>query len=685
LAIRKHGRIILFKFANGNKRKYISFMDVKAKILDLVDRLNYHSYRYYALDDPEISDTEYDELFNDLKALEKKHPEYILSYSPTQKVGHKVLDDFKKVKHRIPMLSLANIFSSDELEDFDARVKKILSNPKNIEYVAEPKLDGLAVAIKYEKGLYINAATRGDGEIGEDVTENVRTIKNVPLKLLGQTVPDVFEIRGEVVIPSYDFEKLNLQKMASGEKPFANPRNAAAGSIRQLDSKLTAERPLYFYAHSFTDEDLFKDHYDALIQAKKWGFSIHKDILVTSDINKIKEYFNKLIERRDSLTIGIDGVVIKVNNSGLQKELGSIARSPRWAIAWKPPAHTALTTVRDISVQVGRTGVLTPVAELEPVEVGGVEIKRATLHNASDLEKKDVRIGDSVVIERAGDVIPAIIRVIKDTKRDRNNPYIFPKTCPGCNTPVIRDGVNFLCPNKKCPSRIMESISNFVSRNAMNIEGVGYKLIQQLVEKKLLYSFSDLYKLDEATLTTLDRMGKKSASNTISSINISKIISLDRFINALGIELIGLENSRELAKRFKSIDALFHIKKTELENIEGFGPNIIESIICFFNDSDNIKEIKELLSVGIQIENKQTLSSKKLSGLSFVITGSFKDMSRDEISKLIESNSGKVSNSVSKKTSYLVLGIDPGSKSDKAKELGIKILDLKELQSLCSH
>ena len=375
-------------------------------------------------------------------------------------------------------------------------------------------------------------------------------------------------------------------------------------------------------------------------------------------------------------------MVIKVNDSGLQRELGSIAHSPRWAVAWKPPAHTATTVVTTISVQVGRTGVLTPVAELEPVEVGGVEIKRATLHNASDLEKKDVRVGDAVIIERAGDVIPAIIRVVTDPKVHRQEPYRFPKTCPGCNTSIIRDGVNFVCPNIKCPSRIMESISNFVSRNAMNIEGVGYKLIQQLVEKKIISSFSDIYKLNEATLLMLDRMGQKSAGNIITAINNSKSVSLDRFINALGIELIGLENSRELAKRFKNIDTLFHIKEPELENIEGFGPNITESIVKFFNDKKNIDEINKLLSLGIRIENKQSMTSNKLFGKSFVITGSFEDMTRDEISHLIESNGGKVSNSISKKTNYLVLGTDPGSKLDKAKEFGTKTLDLEGLKAL---
>jgi DNA ligase (NAD+) len=657
-------------------------MGVQQRIKDLVERLNYHSYKYYVLDDPEISDTEYDELFNELKALEKKHPEYILEYSPTQKVGYKVLTAFEKVVHRTPMLSLANVFNYEELEDFNVRVKKVLSTDTAIEYAAEPKLDGLAVAIRYEKGIFVKAATRGDGETGEDITENTRTIKNVPLRLIGQKYPDIFEIRGEVVIPKNEFDKLNTQKIKNGEKPFANPRNAAAGSVRQLDSKITAERPLYFYAHSFTNEDLFKSHSEALRHATEWGFMVPKDTIVTSDIKKIVTYFNKLMADRDSLNVGIDGVVVKVNDTKIQKELGSVARSPRWAVAWKPPAHTATTTVKNINIQVGRTGVLTPVAELEPVEVGGVEIKRATLHNASDLEKKDVRVGDTVVIERAGDVIPAIIRVVSDGKPHRAEPFRFPKQCPECRTPVVRDGVNFLCTNVKCPARIKESINNFISRNAMNIDGVGDKLIDQLVERKLITSFSDIYRLNEATLVMLDRMGKKSAENAIDSINSSKTVNLDKFINALGIELVGLENSRELAKRFKTIDGLFHIKSAELENIDGFGPNIITSVVNFFNDQNNINEIKDLISLGVKIDNKQSISSDKLSGLSFVITGSFEEMTREEIAKLIESNGGKVSSSVSKKTSCLILGTDPGSKFDKAKELGTKILSLNEFKKL---
>ncbi|MEI6092089.1 MAG: NAD-dependent DNA ligase LigA [bacterium] len=674
--------IILFKFADSNKRKYISFMDAKDRIKDLVDRLNYHSHRYHNLDDPEISDVEYDELFNELKELEEKHPQYILDYSPTQKVGAAILKDFAKIKHRVPMLSLSNIFNYSDLEGFDQRVKKILSTDINIEYIVEPKLDGLALAIQYEKGIFTRAATRGDGDVGEDVTENVRTIKNIPLKLLGNQHPDTFEVRGEVIINDSDFEKLNAEKSSNEEKTFANSRNAAAGSIRQLDSKITAERPLRFYVHSFTHEELFKTHKEALEQAKKWGFMVHNSIKVISDLKEIALYFTTLMSNRRNIGLGIDGVVIKVNDTKLQKELGNIARSPRWAVAWKPPAHTSRTKVNNIKVQVGRTGVLTPVAELEPVEVGGVEIKRATLHNASDLEKKDVRIGDTVVIERAGDVIPAIVRVIDEPNKQRLDPYKFPERCPSCMTQIIRDGVNFICPNINCPERNMESLSNFVGRNAMNIDGVGYKLIEQLVERNLVRTFSDIYRLNEATLLMLDRMGQKSAKNAIDSINKSKRVTLDRFINALGIELIGAENSKELAKRFNNIEDLFYIKAIDLENIDGFGPNIIESLVNFFKDEKNIKEIQQLISLGINTSNVPSILGNKLSSLSFVITGSFNEMSREQIKELIESNGGKVSSSISKKTSYLVLGEDPGSKLDKAKELDIKTIDLKSLENL---
>ena len=654
-------------------------MDIRSKIKALVDELNYHSHRYYVLDDPEISDSEYDSLFNELQKLEKEHPELILDYSPTHKVGHKVISEFKKIKHNTPMLSLSNVFNSEDVSAFDDRIKKLLNTITAIEYIAEPKLDGLAVAIRYENGLYTKAATRGDGEIGEDITDNIRTIKNIPLKMFGEDYPKVFEIRGEVVIPSKKFFELNEQKIAQNEKPFANPRNAAAGSVRQLDSSITSQRPLYFYAHSFTDEDMFSSHSEALSKAKAWGFMIPENILVTNDIKKIGDFFEKLIDDRDKLSVGIDGVVIKVNDTKLQKELGYIARSPRWAVAWKPPAQNAVTTVNTISIQVGRTGVLTPVAELEPVEVGGVEIKRATLHNASDLEKKDVRIGDAVIIERAGDVIPSIVKVIDPLGHKRSAPFNFPDSCPECGTKTVREGVNFLCKNINCPARIKEALKHFISRNCMNIDGVGEKLIDQLVERNFVRSFSDIYRLNEATLLMLERTGIKSVKNIMNAINNSKNVSMDRFINSLGIDLIGSESSKELCKRFSNIEELFNIKPYDLENIYGFGPNIIESLVLYFNNDKNIKEIKELIALGIRIEAVAESGTNKFSGLSFVITGTFQEKSREEITKIIENNGGKVSSSVSKKTSFVVAGKEPGSKLQKAQELGIKIIDLSDL------
>jgi len=655
-------------------------MDTKSRIKELVDILNHHSYRYYVLDDPEISDAEYDNLFNKLKKLEKLYPESVLSYSPTNKVGYKVLSDFAKVKHKTPMLSLSNVFNYDEFLEFDTRVKKILGADKNIEYVAEPKLDGLALSIRYEDGVFAQAATRGDGETGEDITENVKTIKNIPLKMIGAGYPKHFEIRGEVVIPKTEFEKLNTIKINSNEKPFANPRNAAAGSVRQLDSKITAQRPLYFYAHSFTNEDLFETHTEALKKAKNWGFMVPKEILVTTSLQEIKDFFDKLIKHRDNLAVNIDGVVIKVNNTKLQTEIGSIARSPRWATAWKPPAHTAITVVRNITIQIGRTGVLTPVAELEPVEVNGVEIKRATLHNASELERKDIRVGDSVVIERAGDVIPAISRVLEDKRPKGALPFEFPKKCPDCNSTLTRDSVNYLCENKKCPSRIKESLNHFVSRDAMNIDGVGEKLIEQLVETKFVKSFSDIYRLNESTIMMLGRTGKKSSENIINAIKKSKNVSLDKFIYALGIDIIGAETAKELAKKFKSIEKIKNIKTEALQNIDGFGPNTINSLVSFFNDEDNLKQIDELINLGLNISNDGPFNTgTKFNNMSFVITGSFQEITRDEITKLIETNGGKVSSSVSKKTNYVIAGKDPGSKLDKANQLGIKVLDINEL------
>jgi len=654
-------------------------MDIRAKIKALVDELNNHSYRYYVLDDPNISDSEYDSLFNELQRLEKEYPEYVLDYSPTKKVGFKVLGDFTKVKHKAPMLSLSNVFNYEELESFDERIKKLLNTNEPLEYITEPKLDGLAVAIHYENGIYTKAATRGDGETGEDITENIRTIKNIPLKMFGSDIPKIFEIRGEVVIPTKKFEILNKQKELFNEKLFANPRNAAAGSVRQLDSKITAQRPLYFYAHSFTDEENFISHSEALNKAKEWGFMIPENILVTEDLKKIEVFFKKIMGSREKLPVGIDGVVVKVNSTKLQNKLGYIARSPRWAVAWKPPAQNAVTTVNSISVQIGRTGVLTPVAELEPVEVGGVEIKRATLHNASDLEKKDVRIGDTIVIERAGDVIPYVVRVINIENKKRSHPFAFPTQCPECGTRTVREGVNVICKNTNCPARLKEALRHFISRNGMSIDGVGEKLIDQLVEKNFVSSFYDIYKLNEATLLMLDRMGAKSAKNTIEAIEASKNVPMEKFINALGIDLIGSESSKELCKRFPTVEDLFYVKKEALENIYGFGPNIIESLVSYFNDDKNINEIKNLLKAGIKTDNNSKPGSDKLKGLTFVITGSFQQMSRDEITKLIEDNGGKVSGSVSKKTSYVIVGTEAGSKLDKAKELGVKVLNLQEL------
>lgn len=656
-------------------------MDVKGRIKQLVDELNKHSYLYYVLDAPIVSDSEYDTMFSELEKLEKQNPEFKLQESPTQRVGYKVQSDFNKIKHKSPMLSLSNVFNFEEFLDFNERIKKLLNDVKELEYIAEPKLDGLAVAIHYENGIYAKAVTRGDGQIGEDITENVRTVKNIPLKLMGNE-PENIEVRGELVIPVKEFKKLNEQKIKANEKPFANPRNAAAGSIRQLDTAITAKRPLYFYVHSFTDEERFNTHSEALLKAKSWGFKI-PDYKICKNIDEVQKYFNSLFNNRDSLEVDIDGVVIKVNNTNLQNRLGYIARAPRWAIAWKPPARTAITTIKSISVQIGRTGVLTPVAELEPVELGGVEIKRATLHNASELERKDIRENDTVIIERAGDVIPSIIRTINNNKTLRSKQFVFPEYCPSCNTKVVREGVNFVCKNIKCPARLKEALKHFVSRDAMNIDGMGEKLVEQLVDSGLVNKFSDLYtKVGEQELLGLERMGQKSAHNTLKAIENSKNVEMEKFINALGIDLIGIESAKELSKLFNNIEDLFYIKEVSLNNIYGFGPNIIESVVKYFNNENNIEEIKLLLNSGVNLVKPDNQTSTKLSGLNFVITGTFNELTRDEIKKLLEQNSGKVLNTISKKTDYLIVGENAGSKLEKAQKLNIKTINLKELKKL---
>lgn len=651
-------------------------MDIKEKIKKLVNTLNYHSYRYYVLDSPEITDTEYDSLFKELENLEKKHPDFILEYSPTKKVGFKVLTEFNKITHKTPMLSLSNIFTEEELIDFDVRIKKLI-NTSDIEYVVEPKLDGLAISIIYENGFFKKAATRGDGTIGEDVTENIKTIKNVPLKLLSEKPPSYFEIRGEVVIPKKDFLILNEEKIKEGEKPFATPRNAAAGSVRQLDSKITATRPLFFYAHSI-DTEFTKSHIEALEFVKKLGFKIHSKIIRTNKLEEVIKYFKNLLKERDSLDVEIDGVVIKVNDFNLQKKLGFIARSPRWAIAWKPPAHSAISKVKDIVIQIGRTGVLTPVAELEPITLGGVEIKRATLHNASELERKDIRVGDTVVIERAGDVIPAIVRV---EKRGNSESFVFPKKCPDCETIVRRDGVNFICDNNNCPSRIIEKIKHFISRNGMNIEGLGEKLVEKLIKEKIIKSFSDIYKLNYETLIDLERMGTKSVNNILKAIEKSKKVNLHNFINSLGIDLIGIETAKELVKKFNTIKDLFYIKESDLEGTYGFGPNIIESLTNYFNNKENIEEINKLINLGLNIINTGRNKKAKIENLIFVITGSF-DISREEMKIIIEENGGKVTNSISKNTDFLIFGENSGSKLDKAKLLNIKTITKEEFMEM---
>lgn len=649
-------------------------MDVLGHIKELVEKLNYHNYRYYNLNDPIISDADYDTLYNELRNLEEKYPEYILENTPSKNVGYKAESNFLKIVHEEPMLSLNNVFSYEDFLNFNERIKKELSNDS--EYVLEAKLDGVAVSIVYENGNLLKASTRGDGLIGEDVTENIKTIKNVP-----RTLKDIvsIEIRGEVLIPKLDFKKLNDEKNLNNEKLYANARNLASGSLRQLNSSITAKRPLKFYAHSFTSSSNFTSQWEALNYAEKLGFTVFNKRILTNSTNEINNFYNEILKIRDNLDIEIDGVVIKVNLIKDQQKLGTIAKAPKWACAWKPPAFVGTSKILNISLQIGRSGVLTPVAELEPVTIGGVVIKRATLHNASELERKDIRVGDYVKVFRAGDVIPAIGEVILDKRVNNLEKFIFPKNCPSCNEHIIKDGVNYKCINQNCPSKTLQRLEHFTK--TLEIDGLGPSLIAKLFENNLK-SFSDFYMLNINALANIYRMGNKSAKNIFEAIEKSKNSYLYKFIFALGIEQVGLETAKELANFFKDASNLVLKNFTieELMTIEGVGPSIAENIFKYLNDEKNISEIKKLINIFTFINPK--IAATKVKNKTFVITGTFNDYSRDNLKQLIEKNGGKVLNSVSKNTNYLLLGTDAGSKLAKAKSLNVSIISLEDFFKL---
>ena len=651
---------------------------LKKKVEKLREEIEYHNYRYYVLDQPEISDAQYDRLMRELEKIEEEHPELRTPNSPTQRVGAPPLEAFELVRHSIPMLSLSNAFDESEAKDFDKRVKKILGSSSDIAYVAEPKLDGLAVELVYERGQFVVGSTRGDGVNGENITQNLRTIKTIPLQLIRKEipVPERLEVRGEVIIQLDKFKALNRKREKMGEPPFANPRNAAAGSVRQLDSKITAERPLEIYCYGVGEVRgrTFKAHWEILETFPKWGLRTNPHIQKCQNVGEVLEYYYEMNEKREKLPYEIDGIVIKVDYLDLQSRLGEIARSPRWALAFKFQPKQETTKILDIIVQVGRTGALTPVAVMEPVQVGGVEVSRATLHNQDEIDKKDVRIGDTVIIQRAGDVIPEVVQVITSKRTGAEKKFKMPSKCPVCGAEVVREEVIHRCIGLDCSAQLKGRIKHFASKRAMNIEGLGVKLIDQLVEKALVKDVADIYYFEKEQLIALERMADKSAQNIIDAIEKSKEKPLAKFLYALGIRHVGETTAEDLAHHFSRLNDLFHLSEEDLMEVEGIGPEVADSVHQFFRDKKNRESIDRLKKAGVKVIEPQAKERGKLANKVFVFTGALQVFGRDEARNLVESMGGMTASSVSKKVDFVVIGEDPGSKFDKAKELGIKIL-----------
>jgi len=664
---------------------------IEQRVRELRDQINYHNYRYYVLDEPEISDAEYDRLMRELQELERQYPELITPDSPTQRVGAAPLEEFETVSHTIPMLSLDNGFDEADILEFDQRIRKLLPSGEPIEYVAECKLDGLAVELVYERGMLTVGSTRGDGIVGENVTQNLKTIRTVPLRLIDRKlpIPERIEVRGEVVIPVSAFEKLNQQREQAGEPLFANPRNAAAGSLRQLDPKITASRPLEIFFHSLGQVIgyEFETHWQFLEALLYWGMRVTPQRRLCRTLDEVFQFYRELEQQRDQLPYEIDGVVIKLNNLAQRDVVGIKSRSPRWAIAYKFPARQEITQILEIKAQVGRTGTLTPVAIMRPVQIGGVEVSRATLHNQDEIDKKDIRVGDWVVVQRAGDVIPEVVKVVESRRTGAERKYQLPSTCPVCGGHVVRlpGEAAHRCQNLSCPAQLKQQIRHFASRNAMDIEGLGDKLIDQLVDKGLVKDTADLYFLTKSQWANLERMADKSAQNILDALERSKTITLERFIYSLGIRYVGEHTASLLADHFKTLDNLKKATYEELLSVYEIGVQTAQSIVQFFKEPKNLETIDRLLKAGITIQAQQPTKSDQLAGKTFVFTGTLQSMTRDEAERLVESLGGRAASSVSKKTDYVVVGTDPGSKATKARELGVTILNEQEFKELLSR
>ena len=662
---------------------------LKARIRQLREDIERHNYQYYALDQPLISDAEYDRLFRELQELEARHPELVTADSPTQRIGSAPLAAFAEVRHRVPMLSLNNAFDEEEVAAFDRRVREML-DAGEIEYAAEPKFDGLAISLAYEHGALIRGATRGDGYSGEDVTANLRTIRAIPLRLPGQHPPALLEVRGEVLMLKADFEQLNRVQRDKGEKEFVNPRNAAAGSLRQLDSRITAARHLAFFAYGVGAAEgapAFGKHSELLDYLVEHRFPVAKERKVVRGAGGLLGYYRAIGDKRPRLPYDIDGVVYKVNDLAAQEKLGFVSRAPRFAVAHKYPAEEAMSEIVAIDVQVGRTGALTPVARLKPVFVGGVTVTNATLHNEDEIRRKDIRIGDTVVVRRAGDVIPEVVRVVPEKRHSHARTFVMPAKCPVCGSAVRRledEAVARCTAGLYCPAQRKQALLHFASRRAMDIEGLGEKLVEQLVDNEIVRTPADLYKLDIAALAGLERMAEKSAGNVIAAIDKSKRTTLARFIFALGIRNVGERTAADLALAFGDIEPLLQADEQSLQQVQDVGPVVAQSIAQFFAEPHNREVVAQLLAAGVTFERTPRAAnvSSRVSGKVFVLTGALPNLSRDDAKAGIEAKGGRVTGSVSKKTDYVVVGADPGSKYDKAVELGIELLDEDQLLKL---
>ncbi len=649
----------------------------------LRDELTRHNHAYYVLDAPTVPDAEYDRLFRELQELEAAHPELQMPDSPTQRVGGASLSAFRQVAHEVPMLSLNNAFSPEEVAAFDRRCREGLQRDV-ITYACEPKFDGLAVSLRYEQGVFVQGATRGDGFTGEDVTHNLRTVKNIPLRLAGKDLPELLEVRGEVLMLRRDFARLNERQRAAGEKEFVNPRNAAAGSLRQLDPKITAQRPLRFFAYGIADFNAVSPAptflSEMMARLAAWGFPVAAEGAVVEGAAGLLDYYARIGVRRDELPYDIDGVVYKLDRLADQVRLGFVARAPRFAIAHKFPAEEALTTVEAIEVQVGRTGAITPVARLAPVFVGGVTVTNATLHNEDEVRRKDVRVGDTVIVRRAGDVIPEVAAVVPEKRPPHAAQFRMPKTCPVCDSAVEKpedEAIARCSGGLFCPAQRKQALLHFASRRAMDIEGLGDKLVDQVIDNALIETPADLYTLDVAALAGLPRMAEKSAANLVAAIDKSRQTTLARFIFALGIRNVGEATAKDLARHFGTLDALIAADVDNLQQVPDVGPVVAASIVRFFAEPHNLAVVEDLRAAGVNWQEGQPSphASAPLVGKTFVLTGTLPNLTREAAKELIEAQGGKVAGSVSKKTHYVVAGSEAGGKLDKAQELGVTILD----------